>query len=427
MTLEATMWADTAIPQPATSVLEAAIEADVVVIGGGFTGTSAALHLAESGTDVVILEAEQIGSGCSSRNQGNGSPTLYGALPDAVVARYGNERGRPLIRMVADSKKLVVSLIKRYDIHCGLVENGCLWVAENKGQTRQLDDWARQWSKLGHRIEPVDRDAIPTYIPTKRFVSGYFSAENIRINPASYVRGLASAALAAGAKIFTESPAVSIEPEGRRWRVKSLCGEVVASRVLIATNSHTGNLWPGLRNVYYPMPLAMFATEPYPDSGRAILKKGIPFHNMSMLTFFGVFFDSEGRMIGGIVPPVNQHSTNIEAVTAPMTRKFRRIFPHLSKPEWKYLWGGTMAMTPDLTPRLLELATGVYAALGFSGSGICPATAVGQQFANFLSSDDPRKCAMPILQVKQVPLRELASVLMRWVMNPLMRQAYKYL
>ncbi len=423
--LEATLWAKTAPALPDTSALSESLDVDVAIVGGGFTGISSALHLAEAGKSVAVLEAEEIGWGCSSRNEGNAAPSWWGTPPDAVISRYGEERGERMNRLAAGSGDLVSELVEKHSIECEYRKKGVLWVAENEKQMRTITSTGEQWARYGHRIEPVTGQDVPDYIATERYIGGIINRDYARINPAAYVRGLARAALAAGARIFTGSRAMSIEKQGDRWRVSSAEGEVTADRVIIGTNSHSGTLWPLLSRSFYPATVAMFASESYADGGKSILLKDISFHDSNILSFFGVFFDDAGRMLGGIVPPINK-SASLETIARPADVKFAKIFPQLPLPTWRHLWIGTMCMMPDGVPRVYRLAPGVYSAMGYSGSGICPATAIGRELAMMIVKEDESVCAMPVSEAKALPFARLVPLLMRGISNPIMRLSYRF-
>jgi|TARA_B100000315_G_scaffold250962_1_gene284806 glycine/D-amino acid oxidase-like deaminating enzyme len=423
--LEATLWAKTAPALPKTSTLCESLDVDVAIVGGGFTGVSSALHLAEVGTSVAVLEAEEIGWGCSSRNEGNVAPSWWGTSPDAIISGYGEDRGERMNRLVAGSGDLVSELVEKHSIECEYRKKGVLWVAENEKQMRTITSTGEQWARYGHRIEPVTGQDLPDYIATERYVGGTINREYARINPAAYVRGLARAALAAGARIFTGSRATAIEKQRDRWRVSSAQGEVIADQVIIGTNSHSGALWPLLSRSFYPATVAMFASEPYADGGKSMLLKDVPFHDSNILSLFGVFFDEVGRLLGGIVPPIYK-SALLEAITRPADLKFARIFPQLPLPIWRHLWIGTMCMMPDGVPRVYRLAPGVYSAMGYSGSGICPATAIGRELAKMIVKEDESVCAMPISEVKALPFARLIPLLMRCISNPIMRLSYRF-
>ncbi len=423
--LEATLWAKTAPALPETRVLSESLEVDVAIVGAGFTGTSAALHLAEAGRSVAILEAEEIGWGCSSRNEGNAAPSWWGTPPDTVVSRHGEERGGRMNRMVAESGNLVSELVEKHGINCDYRRRGVLWVAEDEKQLRKITSSGEQWAHYGHRIEPVSRQDVTDYIATERYIAGLVNLEYAQINPAAYVRGLAQAAQTAGASIFTRSRATAIKKKGERWQVASANGEITADRVIIGTNSYSGALWPSLSRSFYPATIAMFASEPYADGGRSILLKDIPFHDSNTLSFFGVFFDSEGRLLGGVVPPINR-SASLESIAWPADLKFAKVFPQLPLPTWQHVWVGTACMMPDAMPRVYRLEPGIYSAMGYSGTGICPATAIGRELAKMIVSGDEGDCAMPISEVKKLPFTRLVPLLARYISNPIMRQSYRF-
>ncbi len=423
-TLEATIWDAISPPEPETSALDGRVEADVAIIGSGITATSTALHLADAGNSVAVLEAKRVGWGCSSRNGGYLGAPWNSLLPDEAVRCFGSERAQRVNQLWAESGKLVSSLVEKHGIECDYRRTGMVWPAEIDKPRKRLDDMAEQWGHYGMRMDTLSREELTGYLATDHYVSGSLTHDNTSMNPAAYVRGLARAAQEAGVAIYSQSPATGIDKQGERWRVSSLDGEILASRVIICTNAYTTALWPGLERTFYPIPFVMFATEPLSDRGRSLLLKDIPFHSVNQIKTFAFFVDAAGRMVGGDFPTLCDNAS-IEAVAKPFDRKFTSVFPDAPKPNWRHIWRGTLCVMPDSTPRIYELAPGVFAAMGYSGNGVDRGTVVGREIANLITTGDEEACGLWISKPKPVPFARLAPILLRNVAFPVLRQAFR--
>lgn len=418
------MWAKLASQSCDTEPLTGSTEAEVAIVGAGFTGSSTALHLAERGVEVVVLEAEQIGFGCSSRNQGTLAGGYYASTPGMIKASYGQDQGDRMNRMIAASTGLVFDLVDKHKIDCGLVNTGLIWAGKTEKERLGIETAASEWKDYGVEVEAIPSAELSDYLGTDYYQSGHIIRRFGRINPAAYVRGLALAAQKVGARFFTNSRATAIEPYGKKWKIRTGAGEVIANKVLIGTNGTTDKLWPGLSSSFYRAPVLMTATEPLADGGRSMIPKGVPYHDTNKLTFFGVLLDHEGRLTGGILPTFNINAP-IEKVTQPINWKFAKLYPDLPLPEWKHLWLGKMCMTTDNVARVYRLANNVYAAMGYSGAGIAPATAMGKEVAALLAGleDD---CAWPVSELKPHPLKPVFELGIKFIAGPLLRHGYRF-
>ena len=423
-TLESTMWDATAEPEPKTDILQGRVEADVAVVGSGIIGMSTALHLAEAGKSVTVLEAKRIGWGCSSRNGGHMGSAWTSPPPDEAIRIWGQERGDRLNRLWTGSGKLVEDLIEKHGIDCNFKRTGMVWAAENGKQEKLLADMAEQWGRYGLQMDFLSRQAMTDYVATDQYISGALTHENASINPADFVRGLARAAMRAGAVIHAGSPAIGIEKQGDRWRVSSPEGEVLASRVVFGTNAYTVGPWPGLARTFYPVRLTSLATEPCAEESRSYLLKGMPLHDMNSLNFFALLMDPVGRLLGGAFPTFSD-SASIETVARPFERKFRRIFPAAPLPKWRHIWHGTLCMMPDKTPRMYKLAPGAYAVMGLSGTGNARAAVLGREVANLIDSGEEETCGLWLSKPKTLLSSRLIPVFMRYAGYPVARALFR--
>lgn len=372
------LWVATAPPPPNTSALEGETRADLCVVGAGFTGLSAALRAAEGGASVVVLEAGAIGWGGSGRNNGQVIPNLSRMDPDEIARTFG-AKGEAFVALIRDSASLVFDLIRKHGIEAEAVQNGWIQPAHRPGRMKLAESRVRQWGGRGAPVELLDRAAMARLTGTDHWHGGWINRTGGRINPLGLARGLAAAAMRAGARLFTRSPAVGLVREGAAWVVRTPRGRVVADRVILATNAYSDDLWPGLRREVIPIASYQMATAPVSDNvRRTILPEG---HTLSDtrgdLYFYR--FDANGRLVtgGGLVMARNWR----ERIIARIGRRVATVYPQLGVPRFDYVWWGYVGITADRAPHVHELAPGVTTWIGCNGRGVALGTAIGRELA----------------------------------------------
>src|ERR1700722_10952474 len=261
MTLPRSLYAETARPAPQTPPLDGDRSTSVAIVGAGFTGLSAALHLAERGVDVVVLEAHEPGWGASGRNGGQVNPGLKHD-PDQVEADFGPDLGARMVALSGNAPNVVFELIQRHQIACEALQSGTLRTAfQNRGLTgirRTAEQWARRSDKVGF----LDRDVISGLTGTDRYLGALMDRRGGQLNPLGYARGLAAAAMNAGAAVHGETSVSRVSKNGRLWHLETPTGTVTAEKIILATNGYTDGIWPRLRRSIVPAYSAIAASEP---------------------------------------------------------------------------------------------------------------------------------------------------------------------
>src|SRR5690606_7013225 len=199
------LWEKTAPPAPATAALAGERKAEVAVVGGGYTGLSAALHLADAGVGVVLLEAAEIGFGGAGRNVGLVNAGMW-VKPDILVATLGPAKGEPLLELLGDGPRRVFELIEKHGIACEATRNGTLHCAVGKAGLKELEEREAQWQRRGAPVELLSAAEAAAKIGTAAYAGALLDHRAGTVQPLAYARGLARAALAAGATIHTGSP-----------------------------------------------------------------------------------------------------------------------------------------------------------------------------------------------------------------------------
>jgi glycine/D-amino acid oxidase-like deaminating enzyme len=379
------LWTATAVPELSCSPLVGAGRADVCVVGGGFTGLSAALHLAEAGVDVTLLEAAEPGYGASGRNGGQVIPGLK-LDPDAIEAWLGPERGGRVVELVGGAGDFVFDLVRRHAIPCEARQSGWIKAAHTVEALRAATATAREWRRRGAPVEELDRLRIGELTGTDAYQGGFVDHRAGVLQPLSYARGLAGAALKAGVRLHGGTLVTALRQDGSHWVVSTAAGGAVqAEQVVLGTNGYTDLAgrdapWPRLAETVIPVYSYLVATQPLPENvRRTILPHG---HAVSdahrLLRYFRM--DGAGRLVMGGRGKYRDSSdpADYRAVMATVTE----IYPQLGAPAWEFVWGGRVALTLDHLPHLHELAPGVHAALGYNGRGVAMATVLGKCLAD---------------------------------------------
>jgi len=409
---QANLWTATAPPAAPTPPLQGERKVDVAVVGAGYTGLSTALHLAEAGASVAVLEAGEPGFGASGRNNGQVIPTYSRANPDDVVAQFGAEVGERMNAWVAGSADLVFGLIDRHDIDCDAERQGWLQPAHRPGRLAGARKKYEQWAARGAPVELLEGAATAELTGSPYYAhGGWLHRGGGHIQPLAYARGLARAALAAGAAVHGQSPVQALERDGSHWRLRTPQGALLADKAVLATNAYGIGLWPRLRQSVVPLRSFHAATAPLGDNAAAsVLPRG---HGLSdtRQALWAFRKDRHGRLVTTAAPLMTAGAR--ATVTDATIRRLQQVFPQVERPEPAFIWEGLIAMTPERLPRFHELAGGLYAGLGYSGRGIAMATAMGQLLAQRCLGTPAAELPLPPAPLKPLPLHRLVVPLSR--------------
>jgi len=421
--LAATLWPHRTPPFERSLSLQGRATADVVIVGAGYSGLSSALHLAELGYEVAVIEAGRPGGGASGRNAAGWIPAYLDRTPDDVEGLLGEAAGRALNMMIAEGARLVPALIDAHGMAADMRRSGILVASGSPKEAAGLRALAASWNARGGHVEFVDRAELRGITGSCRFSQGLLYRDAGTLNPFAYATGLAEAACDAGVVIYCGQAAIGIDRDGKRWRVQAPTGELIAPHVLIATEGYEANatLWPGLARCCYHVPMAMIASEPAPEVAARMMPTGIPVSDSNKSNPFWSMADADGRIVASLLPP-RRYGVSAAEVARPYEAKLRRLYGDIPELRWSHFWIGTVAISAERIPRLLSLAPGVHAIGGFSGQGIGAATAAGREYARLIDANgDPGACRLPILEPRALPMRRAIPFLVRHVVAPLGR------
>lgn len=403
--LPRSLYAETAREAPPTPALNGDVRVRVAVVGGGFTGLSAALHLAQAGVEVAVLEANEPGWGASGRNGGQVNPGLKHE-PDDIERRFGRDLGGRMVRLAGGAPERVFALIREHQIRCEARQGGTVRAAFTAKSARFLRDATAGWQARGAPVELLEGQALRDATGTNRYRVAARDRRGGSVNPLGYARGLADAALRAGAAIYGGTPATVVTRHGAGWRVAAPGGSVTADWLVLATNGYTDDLWPGLRQTIVPIFSAIAATEPLPaDIAARILPQGSVLYEHEDIT---VYFrlDASGRLLMGgrsRQRPLDGPEHGFGGLKAYATR----LYPVLHQARWSHGWNGQLAMTADHYPHFAEPAPNLLVAMGYNGRGVAMATAMGAEIARRVSGVAASDLDMPVRTPKPIRFHRL--------------------
>ncbi len=294
--------------------------------------------------------------------------------PDDLVALYGPEWGERMALTSGRAPDAVFALIDRHKIDCAPTRGGFLYVARTRVRLRSIEKLAEEWRQRGVDAVTLDRPATAAILGTTAYLGGYFDPRAGTIQPLSYTRGLAKAALRAGASVFAGVRAKSLRRNGGRWLIETSQGPMSAPTVIIATNAYTTGLIGRLSRSVLRIHSVQLATAPIPEEIRRTI---LPAEqscsdNHADIRYFR--WDQEGRFVlggpGWFTPPRTPNSTSFRR----LERSLKEMFPQLRTFDVAHRWFGAGALTLDTIPHLHEPRPGIFAALGYNGRGIALGT-----------------------------------------------------
>lgn len=405
--LQTSLWSATAIPPPATDALVGERSTETLVIGGGFTGCSTALHLAERGLHVSLLEACEVGFGGSGRNVGmvNAAHTIE---PKTILARLGSDYGEKFISRLAMGPNLVRSLIDRYQIECHAGNRGIVKIADSKAEMTRLNQFAYQLQVRGASIDTLSASAVSELTGREKVCGGIIDNRNFTLQPLSYVRGLAQAAVSLGAHVYANSKVLELNRINGKWVVKTALGSMRADRVVICTGAYGSELTKNLNKSFVPVGCFLLATKPLTSDMRqhALPQQDISFIDSKRAMRFARY-DQSGRLIIGTLGwlPSNELSSNWAK------RLLRSFFPSLPEMSFDFKWAGNIDLTDDHLPWLSMPEENLYVVGGLNGRGIALGTYLGKEVASWVSGASELDLSLPVKPIHKIPCRALKQKL----------------
>src|SRR3954452_6430742 len=331
------LWAAVTPSGPELPQLTGSAQADVIVIGGGFTGLSTALHLREAGVDVAIVEAMEPGWGASGRNNGQVIPTLSRPDPEDIIAKHGAV-GERFVTLLRDSASTLFDLARRYQIQAEQEQTGWVQPVHSPGRIRIAERRVRQWSKFGAPVELLSRDQTRAMLGSDAWFGGFWNRSGGHINPLALSRGLARVVVERGGRIYARSPAISFDRHNNRWLVKTAEGEISGRALIVATNAYTGqfskSLAPDIAHEVMPVLSWQMATQPLSERVRTTIIPGRQAMSDTHGELYFARYDARNRLVtGGAVFGPGNKPERLKAIVA---ERLQRLWPQIGEVSFDY-------------------------------------------------------------------------------------------
>jgi glycine/D-amino acid oxidase-like deaminating enzyme len=411
------LWAAVTPPGPDLPELIGTNEADVVVIGSGFTGLSTALHLREAGVDVTIVEAIEPGWGASGRNNGQVIPTLSRPDPDDIVAKHGAV-GERFVALLRDSASTLFDLARRYQILAEQEQAGWIQPVHSPGRIRIAERRVRQWSKFGASVELLSRDQTRQMLGSDAWFGGFWNRSGGHINPLALSRGLARVVIERGARIYARSPAISFKRHNGRWLVTTEKGEISGRALVVATNAYTGefsrSLMPAMAHEVMPVLSWQMATQPLSEAARNTIIPGRQAMSDTHGELYFARYEARNRLVtgGAVIGPGNKP----ERLNATVAERLQRLWPQIGKIEFDYVWNGYVGITTDFLPRIHRLGPDAYGWTGCNGRAVALSIALGDELSKAVRGVPESELALPFSDPAPIAahglLRRLAPLML---------------
>lgn len=402
-------YAASANRQLAFPQLEGEAEADVCIVGGGYTGLSSAIHLSERGYSVVLLEAVQVGWGASGRNGGHCS-TGQRADQEFLEKKVGKEQARRLWDLGLEAVDTVCALVERFAIDCEL-KTGDLHVAAKQAHVDDLKAYAEKLQREYDypQVRFLDRSELERVTSSRRYHAGLMDTGGRHLHPLNYALGLAAAADGLGTQIFEHSRVTGYgEGEGDRVVVQTHQGTVRARYLVLACNGYLGGLSRRAAGRIMPINNFVLATEPLGEErARRLIRDDCAMSDSLFVINYWKLSRDWRLLFGGGESYTSRFPADIAGL---VRRRMLQTYPELEEVKIDYAWGGTLAITMNRMPDFGRLSDKIFYAQGYSGHGVPIATLAGKLLAEAISGAAERFDVMASVPTPTFP----GGTLLRW-------------
>ena len=400
-------YAATANPLVKFPTLEGSQQADVCVVGGGYTGLSSALHLAERGFSVIVLEAERVGWGASGRNGGHVG-TGQRKEQQQLEKMLGFERAKTLWDLGLEAVTTVTDLVDQHQIECDL-KSGNIHVAAKASHTDELRESVQhlQQKYNYHDVSYIEKADLHDLVGSEKFHGGLLDKGAKHLHPLNYALGLANAAAAAGVAIYENSRVTAYDDQDP-VTVSTEQGEVKANFLVLGCNGYLGRLGGKAARKIMPINNFVLATEPLSEEvARKLIRDDTSVaDSMFVVNYWKLSADNRLIFGGG-----ENYTSKFPADIKSFVRKYMlSIYPQLERTQIDYAWGGTLAITLNRLPHLARLTPNHFIAQGYSGHGVPTATMAGKLIAEAIAGEPERFDVMAALPSYDFP----GGTLLRW-------------
>lgn len=402
-----TLWTLTAGPAPDLAD-DAPSRCDVVVIGGGFTGLTAALHLLRAGRSVTVLEAGRMGAGASGMNAGFVVPNFAKADPATVRQKLPRDKADALLSLVGTGADQVYATIAEEGIACDAAQTGWLQPAYGEDMAGVLRQRARDWAGLGRPVEFLDAHEIQAETGMEIYSGGLIDYSGGTIHPLNYLYGLAQAVTRRGGIVCEESPVEKVVRRGNGWLIAFADKEIEADQVILATNAFTGGVASRMGRTGVPLRVYQVATKPLDAETVARIAPHRRPVGDTRSNLFTYRLDRDNRLISGgmAINPIGAFERVGRAVVDRLVSELR--LPH--HPGVEIVWTGVAVMTPDFLPHLYRFGDGFFGGIGCNGRGIAMTAQLGRMLARLALGEPAASLPIPLKTARALPFHSLTPL-----------------
>lgn len=412
----ASLWADTAEPLPAFPRLAGEVQADVAIIGAGYTGLSAAHHIANSGLVPVVLEANHPGWGASGRNGGVITAKFRQSFR-SIDAAHGRAMARRMYEIAHESVEMVEQLVSEFGIGSArLTRSGQVKAAHNQTTLKAAIDEA-EWMKreMGDaHVQILDAHQVRDETGSKSFVGGVLNPGSGGIHPLNYLRGLAKGVGRRGIAIYQESPVIGLRHDNGGVIAQTPGGAVRARQAIIATNSYSDltSATARMQRTLVPFRSAIIATERLsPNLAGSLMPTGRTYtETKRMMRWFRKVDD---RVVFGGRGAFGKQDS--DSAFDALRRAMVGIFPELADVALQFRWSGLVGMTLDSVPHIGRLDQRTLFSMGYNGAGVAMSSLMGRYLAALVRNEKPDLRLLDARRLKTIPFYSLREPAVRMV------------
>lgn len=377
-------YAASANPAPARPALTGKIKAQVCVVGAGYSGLSTALHLAEKGFQVVVIEGAQVGWGASGRNGGQIVNGLNASL-QTIARRYGRDTARFVAGLVQEGGQIIRERVATYDIRCDLKDTN-IFVGLTAAHMRELEARRALWAGYGIDTQVMlDREALRDHVRSDLYAGGLLDPTGGHMHPLNLALGEAAALESLGGVIHEHSPVISVDSEAPRPIVRTNKGQVTCDTLVLCGNAYLGGVVPELAARVMPVSTQVMATEPLGEelAAELIPGDGCIEDIRYILDYYRLSADRRLLFGGGTV----YGGSDPRDIEAKLRRNLHKVFPQLKSTRVDYAWSGNFALSFSRVPQMGRLGRNTYFAHGYSGHGVTGSHMFGRILSEAISGD----------------------------------------
>ena len=380
----ASYYAASANPSPDRPALTGQHDIDVCVIGAGYSGLSTALHLAEKGYNVAIIEGARVGWGASGRNGGQIVNGLNASL-QTIKNRYGQDTATFVAGLVQEGGEIIRERIKTYDIKCDL-KHGNIFTGLTGAHMKELETRRALWESYGIKNqEMLDKNQLREHINTDLYEGGLIDHSGGHMHPLNLALGEAAAFEKLGGVIYEMSPVIDVDTEARRPVVKTASGQMTCKTLVLCGNAYLGHVVPTLTSRVMPVSTQVMATEPLgEDRANALIPKDACVEDIRyILDYYRLSGDKRMLFGGGTV----YGGTDPRDITSKLRTNMEQVFPQLKGVKIDYAWSGNFALSFSRVPQMGRIGKNTYFAHGYSGHGVTGSHTFGRILSEAIDGD----------------------------------------